>query len=130
MADGVLKWAWQYHALTVDTFPDLDDALAAAYYAAENGDESLACIEIPGEGRVLSPDEVADLNRWRDEAAMASWRARPPLVARVRLTAPDGRVSTYSSYESTAKAEEDAARFVALLGPGRVSVEPLHTVSR
>lgn len=119
----VLKWAWRYHSISVEDFDTLDDAVWAAQFASDDGQEALECIEIPAEGRIIPADEV-----WNLADALGRVRAaesRPMVrVAEVTVTAPNGEfVSTV--YEVWANAEAAYASWCGLIGIERVSFRDL-----
>ena len=121
----VLKWAWVHHALDATIHDSLDDALEAAVYAADCGDESLDCIELfEPEHRIISSDEAWKLAKPIEQRRDDEYAAQRDAVTHaVRLASPDGKESTYfasatSEAEAIAKAEDIAAKY----GAGRASV--------
>lgn len=123
----VLKWAWRYGSLGVDEFETLDEAVGAATYADDYGEEALDCFEVWDDAghRVIGHEEALRLVHERSDADDAARPKTPLNVAVVRLTSPDGKVATYSGYPTTEKAEAAADEFRRLIGADRVKVDPV-----
>lgn len=114
----VLKWAWRYHSLGVEHFDTLDGAVWAAQFASDDGQEALACIEIPAEGRIIPAEEVWNLADVLARALVAESRPRVR-VAEITVTAPNGE-TTSMIYEVWADAEAAYASWRDLIGAERV----------
>ncbi len=119
-----LKWAYRYGALAVEEFDSFDAAFEAAEWAADDGLESLHCIEGP-DGVV--PDGVLTRmrkERWERERAHIDEGPKP--THGVSLTAPDGKDwAWYETFTSKAEAEAEAATLRALYGDDRVKIRSL-----
>lgn len=125
---AAIKWAYRHHVLGAESFDTLDQAVAAAYWAAEHGEEALECIEVindDGTVRVYSRDEVDALTAPLRQQQEERYRARPPIVAVLDLCAPDGKTWTpYENFTDMADAEVAAENARQLLGADRVELRP------
>ena len=127
MALGIIKWSWVLGALHADPYDSIRDAVLAAKWAADNGDEALHCIEIiESDGsRILTTEEyraIVDPIRKEESEAI---RNRPKDVAVIRLASPDGKNwAHYEGFTDKAKAQAVAARYSEMLGSSRVKLEP------
>lgn len=127
MTETVLKWAWRYSVLGVDIYDSLDDAVRAAMWASDAGEEALDCIEvvrIDGTREVLGRDAVYELQRPIEEEREKEYKARPTPTVVLSVQGPSGKWATYSSYVERDKADGDADRFRQALGPDRVKLTP------
>ena len=119
-----VKWAHRYHHLEFDYFDSLEDAVSAAGYASDAGEESLDCIEVwDDQGhRILGPGEVfklyAEMEKRREEAAGPA----KPVVATMYVTSPDGEETCYSTFSAEDRLEEVTAKLRERLGD-RVRVQ-------
>jgi hypothetical protein len=126
----IIKWAWRHGSLSSDTFDSLDNALEAAHWASEYGEESVEGIEvIADDGTVTFHDSDAvfalmEPLRRRDDAA---YDAQPKPTVILDLRSPNGTWGVYGSYVEREKADADAARFRRSIGDDRVRLRPYGT---
>jgi len=100
-----LKWAWRHYVMEVDDFPSFEEAVSAACYMSDAGEESLDCIEGP-DGKVdraIVDAKMREIEQAQD--ARESDGPRPSFA--IKLASPDGALAWYDTY--TEKAERDAA---------------------
>jgi hypothetical protein len=119
----VLKWAWHRFSLEVSQYDSVDEAVDAAGYASDAGDEALDCIEVfDGDGhRVIPGDEALDLAHERSQSRRE--RNEPaPVVATVRVRHPEKGDAVVLPYTDTGRAQQDYERMVARLGESRVTI--------
>lgn len=123
----IIKWAWRHGAIAAETYETLDDAVSAAHYASEYGEEAVDCIEVVADdGTVTVHDREAvdrlmePLKRQADE----EYRQRPTPTVILDLRAPDGSRSAHESFVEQEKANAAAEKWRALLGTERVKLRP------
>ena len=87
---GSLKWSYVYGSLQVNDYDTLDSAVVAAAHLADDGLESLQCIEDTATGRVYSREEVWDLDEPRQERERADRDARLRPTHIIEVLAPEG----------------------------------------
>lgn len=118
MTTLAIKWAMRYHHLEVHWFDSLDQAVASAGYADDDGQEALDCIEVWDDNghRVLSTEEVWTLWREMEKRREAAAPEPKPVVARLFVTSPGGDRICYSTYTSYDRIREDAERLREHLG--------------
>jgi nucleoside-diphosphate-sugar epimerase len=120
-----LKWAMRYGTPEVEDFDDVDDACLRALYAADAGDESLEGIEVwDGDENhyLIGRDDALRRGQRLEEQRRAGRPPAKPIVATVRIVAPDGTDVGYENYESERDAHADANRLRAVIGAERVRV--------
>jgi cob(I)alamin adenosyltransferase len=127
MAELVLKWAMRYHALTVEIYGDVDEAVGAAGLAADNGEESLDRIEVLGDDgtvkRTITPEDMDDLLAPKREREYQEYQASVDAVTHiVEIAGPSGEWASWLSCSSLRDAEQEAARLRGFLGE-RVRIE-------
>ena len=125
----ILAWAWRYHVLGHEEWPELGEALRAAGYGEDL--EWLDCIECwtaRGEHYIICRDlalvVAVDL--------MPATPPRAPAVAALTCVGPDGHEST-EVYATLDEARQAYARLLPYLGdrvrlellPGRQESDPL-----
>jgi hypothetical protein len=124
MSETALKWAWRYGRLQVEAFDSLDDAIAAAGYASDDGQEAIDCVEVWCDDgyRRISGTEVLEMWRTDPDNEANQEPGSPPSTA-VVIQHPDLKDSGREWFWDE---DEAALRFGdlrRLLGD-RVSVEP------
>lgn len=124
----VLKWAWRHSHLDADEFDDLDDAVGAAYWGSEYGEEALDCIEViydDGTTEVYDDKAVEALMEPRRKAEDEKYEARPKATHVIDIKSPDGRWTAHENANSEADAEVKAERLRGFLGSDRVTIRKL-----
>ena len=129
----VIKWAYRYGALTSETFNSLDDAVSAASWASDAGEEALHSFEvIDGEAsRVIDKAEAFDLVHAYSDAEYAKWCERtkdePKITHVIDVKGPDGVWAFWDNAHSLTEAHGKALEFSGLVGPDRVKIRPVNS---
>ena len=126
----VLKWAWRYGSLEVDSYGSLREAMEEAEAAADRGDEALAYIEVVDSTgiRYVSMDEVRTALDHEDPPTLFDrfpmWAPSP--WAAVRLVPRDVENPALLTYVyDEAEAAEAERYWSGVLGAHRVQVKRL-----
>ena len=139
----VIKWAYRHGSLDADMYDDLDEALRAAAWASDAGDEALHALEIiDGDAsRVIEHDEAwklvgAKQAEMAQEHEQRYGRYEPP-AAVVDLLSPDGKWVPIDNTKTIDEAVARATELAESVGVERVSYRvgtgwdaPRHMISR
>lgn len=113
-----LKWSWRHYHPHVEMFDSLDQAVAAACWASEDGDEAYHCIETP-EGGIIDKARMGELMsaHWDAERLAEAANPEPVRTHGIKLQMPGERdAAWYGSYTSEAERDAVAAPLVERFG--------------
>ncbi len=131
----VIKWAYRYGSLQAENFDTLEDAVAAASWASDAGEESLKSFEVFGdEYRLIDEKEAYDLMHAYSDAEYEKWRERtkdePKVTHIIDVKGPNGVWACWQNGYGLDDASAKASAVAATVGAERVQVRPVGTLRR
>lgn len=118
-----LKWYWRYHALYVDSFKTLSEAIESSWYNTEWGEEAFGWIE--GPNGVVSGDIISIEFERLDDEEKTEIETTPVFTHIVYLKSPDGNQDApFAWCESQEEAVDQAAVLKRFYGC-RVYIKPI-----
>lgn len=123
MSDYVLKFAWRHYHLDVDIYDSLPEALKAAKYASDFGNEALERIEQIIDGNVAGIYLLDDVHRLVPDAPHEPSR---PLPWRLEISVPVNGKTHWGEHDRYATEREALAAWGVIaekIGTDRVRVK-------
>lgn len=123
----VVKWAYRYHRLQFDYFNSLQEAVEAAVWASDAGEEALESFEVWDDTgyRLIPHDEAYRLTEEESSRRYEEYKAKSDqrvFVAELWVKAPDGTETQWSAFESMDRANEVMAELAPMGHRARLKI--------
>lgn len=125
-----LVWAWHYGTLTCRRCDTVELAISSAEYAADDGNESLECVEYFDQDcqrRTLDMADVRKLARAQrlEEETRFPPPERLPVVARIYVRWPEENIEVlFESFYEESEARSEFAKLTPLGDRARLELHP------